>query len=374
MMKHNNFLRVIFCLVMGIAVFSCNFPYQPKQFILPAIPSPFISPDSITAFIGTSNVKIAYTLNEDSRWIYYIDFNQPSSLPVKLKKPVGKEKVGGDSPLISPDGAFVVYYLTHGNDLQGAYMQRLDGAATPVLVADNGAEPHWWTDSTGQLYVLYSNQLMSVLSTTLVPGEYATYRQKVSLSGDGSLIGAPEKIAPYSMNGGISKNGRYLCTGYQNAAFYDLAGGVLIPINPGVQTCNPSIDPDTAHPDVMMFLNIGKVPQNLTNPFLGNADFPSPLINEHQMIFIVNSANTVVDYVSLGLLTAKYGAYQEWQDPEWSNNPRFAAALGVIDDATADGVIVKGIGDANTPKEILNITPGKFKLNPTSTPYVWIGK
>ena len=30
-------------------------------------------------------------------------------------------------------------------------------------------------------------------------------------------------IAPYPMNGGMSKDGRYLCTGYTEAAFYDLS-------------------------------------------------------------------------------------------------------------------------------------------------------
>jgi hypothetical protein len=107
---------------------------------------------------------------------------------------------------------------------------------------------------------------------------------------------------------------------------------------------------------------------------MGGSEFPSSLIPMHRILFIVNTQNTVVDYVSLDLLMAKYGTYQEWQDPEWSNNPRFAAALGVIDDANADGVIIKGVGDATIVKEVLKVTPGKFKLNPTSTPSVWIGK
>ncbi len=368
-MTHKIFFRLIFYLGTALFLFSCNFPYQPKQFVLPAIPSPFITTDSIAAFIGTSNVKIAYTLNEGSRWVYFIDFNKPSPMPLKLKKPAGKENINGDSPLISPDGSFVTYYLTHGADFQGAYLQKLDSLASPVLIAANGTEPHWWKDATGQVYIIYSNQMMS---TTLVKGNYFTYRQKVSLEGNGSLIGPAEEIAPYAMNGGMSENGRFLCTGYKNAAFYDESDSALIPINEGYQTCNPSTDPDSANPGVMMFLNIGGQ-QNLNNPFLGNADFPGPLIPMHTMLFIVNIENTVVDYVPLSLATAKYRPYEEWQDPEWSNNPGFAAALGVIDDANADIIIIKNIGDREHAKELLKVTPGTYKVNATSTPYIWIG-
>jgi len=58
----------------------------------------------------------------------------------------------------------------------------------------------------------------------------------------------------------------------------------------------------------------------------------------------------VRDYVTLGQLNAAYGGYVEWQDPEWSNNPQFAAALGVIDDAQADGIIIKNVGDPASKK------------------------
>jgi len=350
---------------------SCNFPYQPKQFILPEIQSSFIQGDSLHAFAGASNVKIAFTLNEGSRWVYFVDFNQPTPVAVKLKKPSGKEGLNGDSPLISPDGSFVAYFLTHGADIQGAYFQKLNSTAEPVLVAANGTEPHWWKDSLGLTYIIYSDQL---LSTVLDSGNNFTYLQKVSLDGNGSLIDPAKRIAPYGMNGGRSADGRFLCTGYKTAAFYDVASRVLLPINGGVQTCNPSIDPDTSHQGVMMFLNIGGK-QNLQNPAgAGNLDFQTQLFSEHSMLFIVNTENSLVDYVPLGLATAKYYPYLEWQDPEWSNIPRFAAALGVINDANADLILIKGIADRSAPKEILNVTPGKFKLNATSTPSLWIGK
>jgi hypothetical protein len=358
-------VKKVFFFSLVFLLSSCNFPYQPKQFVLPEIQSSFISGDSLQAFAGTLNVKIAFTLNEGSRFVYFVDFNQPAPVAVKLKKPAGKESLSGDSPLISPDGLFVSYFLTHGADIQGAYFQKLNSTAEPVLVSANGTEPHWWKDSLGQTYIIYSDQL---LSSALVSGANFTYRQKVSLDGNASLTGPAERIAPYAMNGGMSANGRFLCTGYKNAAFYDMSDSLLHPINEGVQTCNPSIDPDTSQMGIMMFLNIGGK-QNLKN-----FDFPSPLVDEHSMLFIVNTENSLIDYVPLSLAKAKYYPYTEWQDPEWSNIPRFAVALGVINDANADLIIIKGIADKSAAKEILNVTPGKFKLNATSTPCLWIGK
>ncbi len=361
--------------ISWLAVFlflsSCDFPYQPGQFVLPAVRSPFISGDSIKDFTGTSNVKIAYTLSEGSRWIYFVDFNQAVPVPIRLKKPSGKEGLNADSPLISPeDGSFVAYYLTHGADIQGAYFQGLDPAATPVLVAENGCDPHWWKDSLGQAYIVYSDQ---ILTSALVPGINFTYRQKVSLSGGGSLIGPAEKIAPYPMNGGLSADGRFLCTGNSSAAFYDMADSTLISVNGDVQTCNPSIDPDPRGQGVMMFLNIDG-PQKLDNPFLGNGDFPDPALPVHAILFIVDTRQTVIDYVPLALLNRHYGPYEEWQNPEWSNRPRFVCALGIISGDNSDIIIVKNVNDRSAEKQILRVTPGKYKMNYRSTPSLWIGE
>ena len=358
--------------ISGILFYSCDFPYQPRRFELPAIPSPFISTDSIKAFIGTSMVKIAYTLNEDSRWIYYIDFSKAPPTPLRLKKPRGKEAINGDSPIISPgNGSFVTYYLTQGADIQGAYMQRLDASAEPILIAEQGTEPHWWVDSMGKTYIIYSNQL---ISSSLAAGHYFTFKQEVSLDGNGSLIGSADTIAPYPMNGGLSSDGRFLCTGYTEAAFYDVSEDNLIKVNEGVQVCNPSINPDTLHPDQMMFLNFYGVQNFTDNPFTQLPDYPADddgIIPLHAVCFIADAANSVRDFIPISLAG---GSYREWQDPEWSNNPDFAIALAIIDEGNADAVVIRNIGDGNRQKDILKITPGKFKLNYNSTPSLWIGK
>jgi hypothetical protein len=235
----------------------------------------------------------------------------------------------------------------------------LDTASSPVLIDANGTEPHWWKDNTG-LYVIYSNVMM--VSGDLKKGIGQTFKQKVDLAGEGALSGPAEVIAPYPMNGGLSVDGQYLCTGYTITAFYSILGSSLIKINEGFQTCNPSSDPDTAQSGWMMFLNFqGK--QNMNNPFIGTADYPDSFVGQHAILYIVDHTNTVRDYVALGQLNAAYGGYIEWQDPEWSNDPRFAAALGVINDAQADGIIVKNVGDPAAKKAFLKFTLGKGKLD-----------
>ena len=364
-------IKIFSLLAATLLPVACDFPYQPTQFELPAIPSPFIAADSIRNFIDASNVKIAYTMNDGARSIWFIDFSQSSPVPIRLKKPPGKENIHADSPLLSPDGSFIAFFLTQGADIQGAYIQKLDPPADPVLISAQGTEPHWWTDSSGQKYIIYSNQL---ISSTLTAGRFFTFRQKVSLTDNGSLEGPADTIAPYPMNGGLSADGRFLCTGYTDGAFYDVASGRLIPINENVQICNPSISPDTLAPDRMMFLNFfGK--QNFSaNPFAGSADYPadkSGALPMHGVLYIVDAGNAVRDFIPLSLAG---GSYREWEDPEWSNRPGFIIALAVIDEGNADAVVIRNIGDGFRKKAAMLITPGKFKLNYTSTPCLWIGK
>ena len=347
-----------------------TFPISPMRLCCRRCLYHLFSSADIQSFIGTKNVKIAFTLG-GNRDIYYVDFTDSVPAAIKLKNSALNGIMKGDSPIISPNGSFVTYYITDGSHPKGAYLQKLDKDAAPVLIDANGTEPHWWHDSSGQNYIVYSN---AIVTSALTTGAGQTYRVKVSLTDNGSISGTKEQLAPYPMNGGLSKNGRYLCTAYQVAAFYDILASRLILINENMQTCNSSICPDSTHNDRMMFLNIqGK--QNLINPFLTtDAFFPTDsLLEEHSVVFIVNTNNTVVDYIPL-TLAATAGTYSELQDPEWSNKGNFAAVLGVVSGNTADGLLVKNIGNNSMTKAVLKFSEGSGKLNATSTPYLWIGE
>jgi hypothetical protein len=363
-----------YCLsfVITAFLFSCNFPYQPQQFVLPENPFKFPSSQTVKAFADNAkNVKLAYTLMEGSRWVYYVDFSDTAPRPIKLKKPAGKETMHADSPLISPDGSFVAYFMTQGGSLiNGAYIQKLDPSSEPVLIAANGTEPHWWVDSQGVIYIIYSDNMHVGGTLTLNQGN--TYKLKVDISGDGKAKDGPFEIAPYPMNGGLSKNGQFLCTGYERAAFYDLVNKQLTPINPDKQVCNPSIDPDSSHPDWMMFLNFSGT-QNLINPYKTSPPAVDTLgtLPIHAVLFVVDATNTVRDFVPITIMG---DGYESWQDPEWSNDPHFAAALAMINESKSNFVIINNIGDRDKKKEGLIVTIGAGKLNETSTPYVWIDR
>jgi len=364
---------ILFILSVISLAIDCKFPYQPEPFVMPSLPPDrylFPSKTDITAFVGTSSVKLTFTLKDNGpSSVYFYDYSASDPSMSRLKRSSDMGASNEDSPLISPDGSFVTYYLAQGVNSAGAYIQRLDTNAAPVLIDAKGAEPHWWKDNADNLYVIYSD---AVLLPSLTIGAGKTYRQKVSLAGNGSVVGTPEEIAPYPLNGGLSHDGTTLCTGYIYAAFFDVPSQTLTPINSGYQVCNPSITPDPTRSDLMMFLNF-KGPQNLNNPFKDSADYPrisGDTIAEHTVLFIVDKTNTVRDFVPLSLMDSHY---QEWQTPEWSNQPGFAAAEAVISESETDGVIIKNIGSRAIPKENLVFTLGAGKLDYRSTPSVWIG-
>lgn len=93
-------------------------------------------------------------------------------------------------------------------------------------------------------------------------------------------------------------------------------------------------------------------------------------IHEHQMIFLVDTSNTVVNFYR------SPQEYNGWQDPHWSNNPDFAAVLGSIPDVNsvwyqrkADCIILN-----LKTKEYVKLNRSRTFLGESSSPYLWIGK
>jgi hypothetical protein len=353
--------RVIVGALFLVFFSSC---YEPTKFELPEETAPakkFVDKSAITAFLGTSNVKIAYVLLsavDGRRWAFWVDYNEAEPKPKQLKKPAGKS-LHADSPILSPDGKWVAYTLLLGNTYE-AYMQKLDENAEPILVAKEGADPHWWTDpADGALYIVYANTGKVIPSlSTYVGGK--TFKQKVDLSANGQLSGAPVEIADKPMAGGLSLDGAYLVTAYNDAGYYNTASKAVTLINQPLQTCNASVSTDPAHPHWMLFLNFQGV-QTLNNYTLGD-------ITQHSAILVVDPTNT------LQWFKKTLDNMVQWQDPEWTNKGDYIAALGKVLGTTMnqsgwDGYIIK-----MSNKEVLkfNLTEN-ITFDETSTPYVWIG-
>jgi hypothetical protein len=356
-------------LLISVILIGCDpsWPYKPTAFVLPDAPVPadaFISKTSVAAFTGTTDVVLLYTLQPLSggRPVYWVNFNDSTPTPRKLAKPANKADWDADSPQLSPDKALACYYVVNPLSSRScaAYVQRLDTAATPILIAEPGSDPHFFTDSTGGLWVSYTDTT-GKLDDSLSAINHGTYKQQINPA-SGEKIGGPIKIADMPFYAGISKDGKYIGTGYASAHLYNLSTKTLSAINPGKQTCNPSICPDPAHGDRLMFLNIAGVQNINSSPFGSNA------VREHQYVFIVDASNSMVDNFDVySILSFPTGS--EWQDPEWSSSPDFFCSLASTGDGKWDcylvSILQKTALQLNAPEEL--------RLDETSTPYVYIG-
>ncbi len=314
--------------------------------------------------IGMQHARMVFTRKKaGAQCVYAADFNYQGAALFPLVKPSEHAQKHAVNPMLSPDGKLVCYGILQGNEACGAYLQRFDSSNEPVLVDSAGTEPHWWIDADSVLHVVYSTRFFT--SGDLQTSDGKTYRRKVTNTSAGIQVGPPQEIAPYPMNGGVSASGKYVCTGYAAAAFYDTDAGQLININEGMQVCNPSICPDPHRENFMAFLNF-QGPQNLLNPFTDHPLYPANAwgsVGQHAVIFIVDHTNTVRNF-----LPAERHSIVQWQDPEWTNHPYYIAALAKDSDYAADA----GLIDVRT-REWLPIT-FKPDMEITSSPCIWFAK
>jgi hypothetical protein len=351
---------------------SCNLdlPYSPKRFVPPTLSVPLADRDAIKEFLGVSSYqfKLAFTRSSEQA-LYVVDFSQMETNEatdeahpkvIKLAKDPKRSSLQFDSPLFSPDGALVTYFLRSGAATQVPYVQQADGESAAVEAAANGTDPHFWQDSLGALYVIYSDKFATQVDELPTLKGYATYRQKINAV-TGMKIDDRTKLVDKPFNGGLSKNGRYLCTGYADGAIYDLVEQKLYRVNSGMQICNPAITPDTGAQDEMLFL-----------PFSGSQQlsYASGLpalgsIAMHEYLIVVDKSNFVQWYVR------RPADHVEWQDPDWTNNENFVIALAKIasddNDVRHDCYLIRRSDNA-----VLKLTTGDFKMDNIATPTFWI--
>jgi hypothetical protein len=367
-------LALIFGGCASLVLLSCgNWPYKPAQFIAPVIPPPqnaFVAKDSMTAFAGTGNIKLAYTkLTSGIQVVYFVDFNDSFPTPRPLKKPADKKDWDAWCPIISPNGSLVAYYLVSNNNIRhsAAYCQTLDTTSEPVPIAEPGSDPHFYRDSSGRLFITYAD------TTTMLQGDlslitgHATFKQQID-SVTGQKTGNAVSIAPYPFYGGISADGNYLCTGYSFAYIYNLSSQKLFPVNPGKQTCNPSMTPDPVHTGSMMFLNIGNIQAMNNMP----AALQGANLKEHKFIFIADTNNNCEKAFSIvDMVPGMSGAAGcEWQCPKWSNAPDFFCALTSANGSDPWDCYLVSI----STQAILKLNkPSLLTFDGTSKPYVYRG-
>ncbi len=291
---------------------------------------------------GTRAVRLVFT---NGGTLHYVDFSEDSP---QIRAFSNVEDA--HFPVLSPDGDWVVFNTgveAEYRDGAAAWVCRTDEPGMqPIKVADMAHTPR---------FVLKSGDPEVVYATKGWCLESESYRW----DGCGSVVArhysdnafpdSREIWAGGSYFGGLSTDGRYLATAEQsaNAWMLDLqnaAGGPQrlhtltvtttstdLDTTVNLQTCNASISPSDIFTDVMMYYDFGGL-RGYEHDLLGEWDM-------HEFLFITRFDDVILkvfqvpeqvpvveSYVGTGEIT-----HTEWEHPEWSNHPYFAAACVLVE-------------------------------------------
>ena len=196
---------------------------------------------TVEGFFGTSDVRLTYVSPKNE--IMFVDFaNGGLKKPVTLKKPAGRSSWEIDSPMISPDGNFVVYNMVENSTTWEAYIQELSANSSPIKIEQaegmmsSPAQPHWfkfgsrlfvlWAEFPAGAQMLNKNDLMAESVQDGSVGR--TVMREIMLTAGApsdialEWVGENREIAPIPMTGGRSPNGKFLATGTNNAYLLEL--------------------------------------------------------------------------------------------------------------------------------------------------------
>ncbi|HPW95214.1 MAG TPA: hypothetical protein PLT31_08530 [Fibrobacteraceae bacterium] len=187
--------------------------------------------DSLEEFFGTKFVQLVYVDKNDK--IAWVDYSKSNKI-THLKKPSDKSSWRVDSPLISPDGKWVIYNLMNNAYSWEAYIQELSANSDPIPIPfeqsmmSAPAQPHWWLFQN-RLFIVWaefpSGQTMLNKSDFLDASVYdgsvgRTAMREVSLIAGGipsdmavEWKGSVREIAKVPMTGGRSPDGHFMATG-----------------------------------------------------------------------------------------------------------------------------------------------------------------
>lgn len=197
--------------------------------------SGLLNRESVISFFGTDSVKLVFSLSEQKVLsLYYADYSDTNNVkPIKLNRPQNRDKWNFESPMISPDGKWIVYNGYENLRYYETYVQELAPGSKPILLGENICEPHWWVhpDNNSLTYIIYSSVDGGILvSEDLSDPKIAetgdagkTFIQQVMLFPGRSLVagfkktGSPEIVINLPMRGGLSPSGEFICTGYERA-------------------------------------------------------------------------------------------------------------------------------------------------------------
>ena len=198
-----------------------------------AVPDTSAKESTVQGFFGTDQVRLVYVNKKDQ--IVFVDFAAGGVKKAKtLKKPADVDGWMMDSPMISPDGNFVVYNMINSS-MTGwkSFIQELSENSKPIEIEKTAGmisepvQPHWFKFGT-RLFVVWAEfpqgkQYVNKedLSDASVQDGSAgrTAMREVSLAAGAPLdlafvwLSDVIELAPIPMIGGRSPDGRFLSTG-----------------------------------------------------------------------------------------------------------------------------------------------------------------
>ncbi|MGD9202676.1 MAG: hypothetical protein PVI26_14030 [Chitinispirillia bacterium] len=196
----------------------------------------FIDSKSLEEYFGTKNVKVAWADREDGLTIYWADYSSGKIVIKKVQKPEDRKGWNAESPLFSPDGRFITFNLYKTQENYECWVQELTDGATPVKISDVGMDPRWWKDPwDGKTYIIYAKRNGLAYTVTeelddqslLVSGELGgTYRREFDTTPNKPralrTIGEETLIINLPFKGGLSPDGKFMCTGTSTAYMLEL--------------------------------------------------------------------------------------------------------------------------------------------------------
>jgi hypothetical protein len=308
----------------------------------------FTSANEVLSFLGTDRCRLVYRLVRQKNVeghgeraairakgtsLFLLDYKRSKPYPTVYEFP-DDPIFKSFTPLLSPDGSRILY--NHSFDATDMWILPID-EKEPVKIGV-GANPRWCLDKmSGKTYVIYRERNAKFHG---VPQDGVTFR--LQIDENNRPIGEPEIVASYGFSGGMSTDGRYLCTAFLLVSSLDRqTGAISAPLgtvrqqpDSENQCCCPSIAPDDT--GRMMVLRWPHSRFSIMGwDGSGMSHFPMP-----------------------------EGAI-EWQTPEWSTHPNFATASAMFSDELIYDIIMVNLSS----KKYLQITTDGGYVHA----HLWVG-
>lgn len=191
--------------------------------------------NSLINYFETDSIIFTFSKKNTAGFlsIQYINYSDTVPSLISLNRPEKREDFHLESPLISPDGKWVLFNCKKGILACEAYVQCLNKDSKPILIHEGmAAEPHWWkSPGTNDCYIIFCTKVGPIeelyenvkndgtLGYTLIRKFNPSVTSSIQWL---SLLEKETILSQLPFQGGLSPDGHFLVTGYQYGYIYKL--------------------------------------------------------------------------------------------------------------------------------------------------------